>query len=133
MASRENVPRSIARSTRCQPQRRCTTKGNTARARLPLVWTRRPVIMTIRTTPMQKAVPDGKGWIRLCTAAAARYTGSVLGSGGTGESVFIINPASQIRVPKATQMVKPEGLDQGIGHLAFLRLQKNKRLSPSRG
>jgi hypothetical protein len=24
------------------------------------------------------------------------------------------------------------GLDQGIGHLAFLRLQKNKRLSPSR-
>ena len=25
------------------------------------------------------------------------------------------------------------GLDQGIGHLAFLRLQKNKRLSPRRG
>src|SRR2546429_9349301 len=84
MASRENVPRSMARSTRCQPQRRCTTKGKTARARLPLVWTRRPVIMTIRTMPMQKAVPDGKGWIRLCTAAAARDTGSVLGSGGTG-------------------------------------------------
>jgi hypothetical protein len=25
------------------------------------------------------------------------------------------------------------GLDQGIGHLAFLRLQKNKRLNPNRG
>src|SRR3989442_1681562 len=83
MVSREKAPRSMARSTRCQPQRRCTTKGKTARARLPLVWTRRPVIMTIRTMPMQKAVPDGKGWIRLCTAAAARDTGSVLGSGGT--------------------------------------------------
>src|SRR5207302_8810111 len=59
MVSREKAPRSMARSTRCQPQRRCTTKGKTARARLPLVWTRRPVIMTIRTTPMQKAVPDG--------------------------------------------------------------------------
>ena len=61
MASRENAPRSIARSTRCQPQRRETTKGRTARARLPLVWTNRPVIMTISPTPMQKAVPKARG------------------------------------------------------------------------
>src|SRR5687768_2476075 len=95
----------MARSTRCQPQRRCTTKGRAARARLPLWWTRRPVIITMSTTPMKKAVPAGNRWIRLCTAADARYTGSVLGSWGTGCS-FLICPASQIRVRHATQIGK---------------------------
>jgi len=107
-ASRANVPRSSARATRCQPQRRWTTQGKTARARLPLVWTNRPVILTRRTTPRQKAVPEGHGCIRLCTTAAARDTGSVLGSEGTGYRVFIIDPASQIRAQHATQIGKTQ-------------------------
>jgi hypothetical protein len=36
-------------------------EGQDSAGKLPLAWTNRPVIMTIRTTPMQKAVPEGKG------------------------------------------------------------------------
>ena len=43
-------------------------------------------------------------------------------------------PISERGIRKLVVKYRKEagGLDQGIGHLAFLRLQKNKRLSPSR-
>ena len=52
-SSKENLPRSIARSTRCHPHLRWKTKGRAARARLPLHWTRRPVIIVSSTTPIK--------------------------------------------------------------------------------
>ena len=54
---------------------------------------------------MQKAVPEGNRWIRLCTAADARETGSGLGSWGNGIGFFIF-PVSRVRARNATQIGK---------------------------
>src|SRR5712691_2357930 len=81
-ASRQSAPRSRARSTRCQPQRKCATKGRAARARLPWRWTSWPVHRVISTTPIKYAVPAGRPRMRVLIAVAARYTGeAVRGSG----------------------------------------------------
>src|SRR5712691_9579581 len=81
-ASRQSAPRSRARSTRCQPQRKCATKGKAARARLPWRWTSWPVHRVMSTTPIKYAVPAGRPRMRVLIAVAARYTGeAVRGSG----------------------------------------------------
>ena len=98
---------------RSHPQRRWSTKGRAARAKLPFVCTNRPVIITIKTMPMKKAVPAGNVCIRLCTAAAARDTGLGLGSWGTGLS-FLMYPASQIEACHATQIGKTRVIVTGV-------------------
>ena len=61
------------------------------------VWTSRPVIITIKTTPTQTTVPGGNNCTRQYTTVNARCTGSVIVSVGT-EFGFLLGPASKIRV-----------------------------------
>src|SRR6266852_1568839 len=81
-ASRQSAPRSRARSTRCQPQRKGATKGKAARARLPWRWTRWPVHRVMSTTPIKYAVPAGRPRMRVLIAVAARYTGEAVRESG---------------------------------------------------